>query len=231
MTTATARARHWLAERLPRPLREKLRAALAGRRDAREWEAYQSRPTLPPPHVVKVRAVQDAARRHGIGVLVETGTFEGEMVRKCLGAFRVIHTIELSPRYAHEARERFAGVAHVHVHEGDSAVRLPEVIASLREPAVFWLDGHFSGGETARGAADTPLAAELEAIARHPVRGHVVLVDDARHLGQGDYPSLEEVTRMLQAIDPDASISVADDMLRMEPARRNPVPVPATRTP
>lgn len=217
MTTAAARMRHWLAERLPRPLRDRLRAALAERRDAREWEAYRARPSVPPPHIVKVRTVLGCAKRHGVHVLIETGTFEGEMVRKCLGAFREIHTIELSPRYAREARAKFASVPHVHVVEGDSAAKLPEVIAGLREPAVFWLDGHFSGGETARGAADTPLAAELDAIARHPVRGHVVLVDDARHLGQGDYPTLERVAAMLRAIDPDATIEVADDILRMEP--------------
>lgn len=217
MATTTARVRHWLAEALPRPVRDRLRAALADRRDARDWEAYRVRPTLPPPHIVKARTVLDCARRRGIGVLIETGTFEGEMVRKCLGAFRVIHTIELSPRYARAAREKFSGRAHVHVHEGDSALRLPEIIANLREPAVFWLDGHFSGGETARGASDTPLAAELDAIARHPVRGHVVLIDDARHLGTGEYPTLEQVTAMLRAIDAGAKIEVADDVVRMEP--------------
>jgi hypothetical protein len=74
-------------------------------------------------------------------------------------------------------------------------------LARLSEPACFWLDAHFSGEGTARGAADTAICGELEAILKHPVRGHVILVDDARYFrGKSGYPSLDELLAWVRQI-------------------------------
>ena len=42
--------------------------------------------------------------------------------------------------------------------------RVPELVRQLDGPALFWLDGHYSGGDTAKGELDTPVSAELESI-------------------------------------------------------------------
>jgi predicted O-methyltransferase YrrM len=210
-------ARELVKAVLPEPVVEWLRQTTADRRDRHDLKRYARHPVTPPPHAVKVQTVIELARRHGIQVLIETGTFEGEMARKCRNAFRVIHTIELSPRYARRAQRRLARWSNIHVVQGDSAQRLPQLLLGLSEPAVFWLDGHYSGGETARGASDTPLLDELEAIQRHERPDHVILIDDARHLGQGAYPSLSTLTQALQAINPLYDIRVTDDMVQAEP--------------
>jgi hypothetical protein len=207
-----------LLDRLPEPVADRLRAWRADARDRRDWSSYRRRPVVPPPHIVKVRAVLDHARRFGTGVLIETGTLEGEMIRKVHAAFRRAYTIELDPALARRAARRLARFPGVEVIEGDSTRRLPEVLARVGEPALFWLDGHYSGGVTARGSKDTPLVEELDAIARHGVRGHVVLVDDARCLGAGDYPSLERLTRCAFAVPGIANVEVADDIVRCTPA-------------
>ncbi|MBI1798044.1 MAG: hypothetical protein HYR74_13470 [Candidatus Eisenbacteria bacterium] len=209
---------HWLRTLLPEPVAESLRAWRADRRDARDWRAYRAAPVTPPPHAVKARAVIEHGRRFGLDMLIETGTYEGEMARKASAHFRRVVTIELDPGLARAAERRLARLGNVEVLCGDSARVLPQVLAALREPALFWLDGHFSGVGTARGDTDTPLAAELEAIARHPVAGHVVLIDDARLLGTGEYPSLEAIHRIAGAWRPDGAIEVADDSLRLTPA-------------
>jgi hypothetical protein len=103
-----------------------------------------------------------------------------------------IETIELEPTLAQLARIRFARAANVHVHEGDSASVLPRILDGLDEPALFWLDAHPSTDRTARGGP-IPLQAELAAIARHPVVGHVVLVDDLQYAGTPGYPALDEI--------------------------------------
>jgi hypothetical protein len=97
---------------------------------------------------------------------------------------------------------------------GDSAVLLPRVLTGLTGPALFWLDGHYSGPGTARGAKDTPLEAELAAITSHPLAGHVVLIDDARELGQGDYPAVSEIERWVRARWPRATVEVREDIVR-----------------
>lgn len=206
-----------LREILPDRLYRIIRNAVVDRRDHRIWRSHRRHPQVPPPHIAKVKTVIDCARRHRIRTLIETGTFEGEMVRKCRRSFDTVHTIELSDRWARRAKDLFAGDDRVHVHHGDSAVVLPQVLRAVREPAVFWLDGHYSGEGTARGATDTPLLEELSAIQANGTRGSVILVDDARCLGTPGYPSLGDVETLLRAIEPHGLITVTDDIVRCEP--------------
>jgi len=206
-----------MAARLPEGIRERLRGARAAWRDARDWRAYRRSPTLPPPHTVKVRAVLSTARRHGIRVLIETGTFEGEMARKCRRAFDAIHTIELDPGLAARAARRLARWPSVHVHQGDSAEVMPRIIGQVTGPVLYWLDGHYSGEGTAHGASETPLPQELAAIARRAHPGDVVLIDDVRLLGSGAYPDVEAVRAILAPAHPGHALTMADDMLRWEP--------------
>ncbi len=203
---------------LPEPIAESLRAWRAEQRDRREWDAWQRSPVVPPPHVVKLRTVREYARRFGTRVLVETGTFEGEMPRKCRDDFTRIVTIELDPGYARRAAHRLRHHAHIEVLQGDSATRLGDVLSTLDPPALFWLDGHWSGGLTARGSKDTPLAEEIAAIARHRRPGHVILVDDARCLGDGDYPTLATLEQLLRAVPGIEQVEVRDDIVRATPA-------------
>jgi len=198
---------------LPRPVRN----VLIDLRDPIAASLYSRKPSLPPPHAIKVRAVLNSARRHNIHVLVETGTCLGEMVRKCRRRFQRIYTIELSEQLAAEAAKRLANYSHVEVLQGDSADLLPQVVAQLNEPAVFWLDAHYSGGMTAKGVTECPLERELRAIALGGRRHHVILIDDARLMGQGDFPSLEKITELARSINPDYRIEVRDDIIRCEP--------------
>ena len=84
---------------------------------------------------------------------------------------------------------------------------------TVREPAVFWLDGHYSGEGTASGEKETPLALELTALAAHPVKDHIVLMDDARMLGMGDYPDREAICSALHRMAPRHLVGVADDIV------------------
>jgi hypothetical protein len=127
-------------------------------------------------------------------------------------------SIELAPHLAGLARVRFARDAHVEVVEGDSAKVLPEILDGLYESAVFWLDGHWSMGETARAEdSETPLRAELEAVLTHRVKDHVVLIDDARCLGAGDYPTIDEVEETIRRHRPTWEFSVEMDIVRAHP--------------
>jgi hypothetical protein len=89
---------------------------------------------------------------------------------------------------AGRARIEEAGRSRVHVLHGDSA----EVLASelfdaetMPEPALFWLDGHWTVIGGARGPEDSPVLQELEAIFARNNDGDVVLIDDIRTM-RGD---------------------------------------------
>jgi hypothetical protein len=153
--------------------------------------------------------------------LVETGTYMGDMVAAMSADFDQIHSIELGPDLFEKARQRFAGMAHVQLHQGDSATTLPEVLRRLNGPALFWLDGHYSAGITAKGSKDTPIVEELEAIYRHDAQRHVILIDDARLFdGSADYPTLDNLRKRVTGWSPNAVMAVADDIIRLHPGQR-----------
>jgi len=180
----------------------------------RRWEA-RGRP-VPPPHPVKQAILRDYARRAGTRVLVETGTFRGDMVEAMLPAFDRVVSIELDPLLFERARERFRGDPRVTLLQGDSGRLIPEVLAGIVAPTLFWLDGHYSGGETARGERSTPVREELLAILHHPVDGHVILIDDARcFTGQDDYPTLPDLQALVSRERPGLCFGVEDDIIRI----------------
>ncbi len=100
----------------------------------------------------------------------------------------------------------------------NSAEKLREILADLSEPALFWLDGHYSGGDTARGTLDTPILQELDLILQQPDPGHVLLIDDARCFGTDPaYPSVDRLRTFILERNPSLQISVSGDSIRVEP--------------
>ncbi len=175
---------------------------------------------LPPPHAVKVEVISQAARQFGCKTLVETGTYLGHMIARTRHLFDRLYTIEVDPQLHAKASLRFSADPAVTVVLGDSARELPKILKELTRPAVFWLDGHYSGGETGKGDLDTPIQTEVEWILRHPVQGHVILVDDARLFdGTGDYPTLERFGEQLKQLNGAYRFEVADDIIRFAPVR------------
>ena len=97
---------------------------------------------------------------------------------------------------------------------------LKQVLGGIAERTVFWLDGHYSGGFTARAALDTPVVKELGTIFSHRVKDHVILIEDARLFnGTDDYPTIEELTALVHRFRPDYEISVRHDAIRAHPRR------------
>jgi hypothetical protein len=186
---------------------------LTRRRIALQWR-LRGRP-LPPPHVVKQLAILRYQRSRPFTTFIETGTFTGEMVEAMRPHFRRLISIEMSPEIHESARRRFAGDARIELLLGDSAVVLPRVLEQIRDPALFWLDGHFMGGTTARGGEDSPVRHELRALLAHPVRQHVVLIDDARLFdGTAGYPVIPELREWIQRERPGSDVEVAEDIIR-----------------
>lgn len=132
--------------------------------------------------------------------------------------FRELHSIELDPGLYRAARERLAHLSNVRLHQGDSARVLLSVIEGLSHPILFWLDGHYCSGPSARGDKDTPILDELAILLSRPARGDVVLIDDARLFdGTGSYPTLEEVREVVLEARPSAGFSVEEDVIRIAP--------------
>lgn len=162
--------------------------------------------------------------QHGLRVFVETGTNEGDTPWALSGDFDTLFTIELDPGLAQAATARFAGYPHITCLQGDSTAVLPHVLTLFDGPALVWLDGHFSGPNTAHGPLSTPIRAELAALFADG-RRHVILIDDARifdgeaehgmYAHYADYPALSWVQDLAGTNGYDYEL--ADDIVRLVP--------------
>jgi hypothetical protein len=131
-------------------------------------------------------------------VFVETGTFEGQTTRWALDSFKHVHSIEASNLY-HEVAKNNLKDTDAKLHFGES----PEVLGNLLPTLdfdffVFFLDAHFSSGDTYGDYVNQPLLEELETIAKHiDLDTCLILVDDMRLLtGHLGYPTLSEIWRI-----------------------------------
>lgn len=170
------------------------------------------------PHLVKQRVIQEYARRFNLHTLVETGTNHAHMLYVQQNHFREIYSIELDRGKVESARRKFANRPSIHVMEGDSGEVLPRLLPALKEPVLFWLDGHDFD-------ISTPVKKELVALYNHPIKDHVLLIDDARWFdGRTDYPTIEEMRAQIARDYPGHVMELKDDIIRIHQAAANTSP-------
>lgn len=182
------------------------------------WEATEKTFGEPVPHPAKSKQgiIAATARRTGARILVETGTYLGDMVNAQLDNFDRIYTIEIDGDLYKRATERFREHKHVHLFLGDSGKVLPGLVEQISEPALFWLDGHYSHGITGKGEKDCPIYEELDAILKTRDRvKHVILIDDIRCFNgkDYDYPAVQDVIDHVRSVVPECSVDIAHDIM------------------
>lgn len=172
---------------------------------------------MPMPEHLKREVILEYKSQCGnLNIFIETGTYLGFTVRSMKRKFAAVYSIELDKYLFQEAGKCFLYDRNVFLYHGDSESVLPLITGKINEPALFWLDAHFSGGITAKGNKYTPIESELATILHHPVDGHVILIDDARcFTGKQDYPTIDELTRIVKKIKPHYSVTVKDDIIRI----------------
>ena len=160
----------------------------------------------------------DTTFRSGNKLFVETGTYFGETTAAIAAIPGVqIHTIELSRELHGRALARFRHAPNVRCWRGDSLDVLADVLKQVDQPAVFWLDGHWSGGETALGRKACPALEELFAILSRPNPGHTLLINDMRNFAGGEYPKAALVEELIRHYWPSYSVSIIVDVMRAVP--------------
>jgi hypothetical protein len=143
---------------------------------------------------------------------VETGTFCGNGIQKALDAgFQQIRSIEFDNNFANHSKLRFAHYSNVKIYRGDSSVDLWNVIKDINQPITFWLDAHIYPPRT-DGGKNCPLIEELDQIKRHPIKSHIILIDDMHCCGTAsfDFMTHEDFINKLLEINPDYQIRYVD---------------------
>lgn len=113
---------------------------------------------------------------------IQTGTSVGTAIQMMLDlGVPHIRSVELSKSYHDGAVARFAKYPQVELILGASQEKLWSMIEDLDEQLFIFLDAHFSGEpEQASKGVDqnSIIMAELDAVAKHPRKDHIVVIDD-----------------------------------------------------
>lgn len=173
------------------------------------WES-RGKP-YPPPGLVKQENLRNIAKGRA-EIFIETGSLVGDTLFALKGEFKKLYSIELDPFLFSVVKRRFADAPHVEIIQGDSAVEIPKLVPQIEEPAIFWLDGHYSGEGTGRAEKDTPISEEIECVLSHPYQ-HVMVIDDLRLFGSGDYPEQRVIEDRILKKRPGSTIYSKDDAL------------------
>lgn len=113
-----------------------------------------------------------------IDLFVETGTFMGDSLAAAAEIFPQCYSIEIAEELYQKAVKRFEGKSNAHVLLGSSVDKISEIDFSTSSSALFWLDAHYSGGDTG-GEGFCPLIDELKLISSLSLEKYV-MIDDAR---------------------------------------------------
>jgi hypothetical protein len=168
------------------------------------------------PHILKQKIIREFSNNNNLKTLVETGTYRGDMVEAMKKYFNKIYSIELDKELYRKAKNRFNNQKKISIKQGDSSNVLKNIIPLLSEPAIFWLDGHYSAGVTAKGEKETPILEELNVILNESRLSHILLIDDARLFGvDRNYPSIKKLSQFIKEQRAEAIISVKDDIIRV----------------
>jgi hypothetical protein len=146
-------------------------------------------------------------------ILVETGSHVGHGIQDALDCgFERVISFEVAPDLVKQCKERFKDNPNVEVHM-ESSRNMLQYIKDIDEEMTVWLDGHYSFGETSHdGKSFNPILDELDALAKHPVKTHTILVDDVRLFGTWEFNhiTLAQIIQKVMAINPKYSIQFLD---------------------
>jgi len=127
-----------------------------------------------------LQLLQEDYRRYPC--FIETGTYHGETIFAVEPEFETLYTIECSEYYYQLTKERYAG-KKINFILGDSSVVFPTLLPKITTKAIFFLDGHWSGGNTGRGEKDCPLVEEVTHIYQLFQHEAILIIDDVRLFG------------------------------------------------
>ena len=174
---------------------------------------------VPDSKLVKQQRILKLAKQYHCSTFVETGTFQGDMVKSVYEHFQRVVSVELFEPLFEGNKARFRGIPNITLFHGKSEQVLPEMIRCIQGQALFWLDAHYSGPGTAGKNTDCPLLGELDAICNARDGKDCIVMDDARYFtGKGGYPSRDLLEKAIRKINPSYKIYLESDALIAVPS-------------
>jgi len=160
----------------------------------------------------KQKIIIKIAQKERIKNFIETGTYIGETVKSVLPFFDNIYTIEINRKLYWYNKKKFRKNKNVKVILGNSYKRLQEILPKIKEPSLFWLDAHYSGGITSKSNELTPIKKEIKTILKFWKKNSVILIDDARlFCRKQGYPDIQRIRSIFK--NKKVNIKIKNDII------------------
>lgn len=163
----------------------------------------------------------------GVQCFIETGTYLGTSALWASKRFRSVFTIEADRKLYEAACAHLASAKNVVPICENSSSGLAQVLARINEPAIVWLDAHWSCGETFGADDQCPLLTEIRLLNEFP-HEHFVIIDDARlflrpppsPLRVDQWPTIVDVVNALHNASVNRYIAIYHDIIVAVPKAR-----------
>lgn len=113
---------------------------------------------------------------------IETGTLEGDTIFELEPYFNKLYTIEFSEKYYNMSKNKYKG-DKIDFIFGDSSIVFETLLPTISDRCIFFLDGHWSGGDTGKSSKDCPLIEEITNIYNLFKYNGIIIIDDYRLFG------------------------------------------------
>jgi hypothetical protein len=113
---------------------------------------------------------------------IETGTYLGSTIFSLEPYFNKLYTIEFSENYYNYVKNQYNG-NKINFILGDSSIVFETLLPSISDKCIFFLDGHWSGGDTGHSNKDCPLDEEITHINNLLTNEAIIIIDDFRLFG------------------------------------------------
>ncbi|MCP9889442.1 hypothetical protein KBY57_00015 [Cyanobium sp. Aljojuca 7D2] len=115
-----------------------------------------------------------------IDIFFEEGTYLGGTAAQMSNMFKKVITVEASEAMHAKAMSSIGHISNIQLIKGDTREALSDEKRLVTQDTFFWLDAHWSGGETYGEDDECPLLEELNSIFKNKTFNHAILIDDAR---------------------------------------------------
>jgi hypothetical protein len=130
--------------------------------------------------------IKNIRDKRSIHTFIETGTLYGDGVDYAIDSgFKRIISIEINEELVKKAKIKYANNSNVEILLGNSPDVLEQLLPSIAEPVLFWLDAHFPGCDAnlasyrdeLNNEKRVPLESELKLISQR-AQQDVIICDD-----------------------------------------------------
>ena len=122
-----------------------------------------------------------------IQCFVETGTYYGGTTFMAASLFEEVHTVEISEKFYQNAiiESKKRKIDNIFFHHGDSGEIIYQLCQNIKQPSVFFLDGHYcgKGRDGEQSPNGNPLLKEVDAINKRGL-SDIIIIDDTWLFGK-----------------------------------------------